>query len=182
MSYDVIFFCSCLVFSHPGSESLQYTLKPTTRVRRPTKKIQTKGTARTMYMSFPLVFVQVLPHVGNSKTFMEFCVPSRAKKEETVILYFPVNHCKYFKLRVQLLDLIVTSTVAVADNFFSVVCSQLGDVHISPVTYFLQHFVHYFLFSHPWDNYFAILDKNIAKFFSLYSIQFRHKELKPVKT
>ena len=74
------------------------------------------------------------------------------------------------------------STVDVGDNLVSVVCSQFGDVHISPVTYFLQHFVHYFLFSHPWDNYFAILDKNIAKFFSLYSIQFRHKELKPVKT
>lgn len=41
LSYDFIFFCSCLVCSNPGPESLQYTLKPTTRLRRPTKNKQT---------------------------------------------------------------------------------------------------------------------------------------------
>ena len=96
-----------------------------------------------------------------------------SRKEETVILYFPVNHCKFFKLRtVQLLDHIVTSTEAVADNLFSVVCSCLvmSISVLSFISYSMCLFVHYFLFSHPWDNNFAILDKNIAKFFSLYSL------------
>ena len=41
---------------------------------------------------------------------------------------------------------------------------------LSLISYSMCLFVHYFLFSHPWDNNFAILDKNIAKFFSLYSL------------